>query len=136
MSMDWISDGVTRIRNAVMLNKPTVVLRGTKTVLRILDIMQAEGFIKGYEMVQETEDATCKLKQACLVKLQYREAKSVIRGLRVVSKPSLRVYVSSNDLRAYLKKFSMPIVSTSKGMLSGRQAIAQNLGGELICEVR
>jgi len=134
MTKDWISDGIARMRNALMLNKPTVEVRGTKTMLNVLDIMKSEGFIKGYEMA-EAKDST-RLKQACVVKLLYREAQPVIRGLKRVSKPSLRVYVSSDELKSYLKKFSMPIVSTSKGMLSGKKAIEQNLGGEFICEVR
>lgn len=136
MTKDWISDGITRMRNALMLNKPTVEVRGTKTMLHVLDIMKLEGFIKGYEMVEVKDNCATSLKQACVVKLLYREAQPVIRGLKRVSKPSLRVYVSSDELRSYLKKFSMPIVSTSKGMLSGKKAIEQNLGGEFICEVR
>lgn len=134
--MDWISDGLTRIRNALMLNKKEVVVRGTKQFIDILNIMQSEGFIKGYEFIEAEEGKTLDFKQAVSVKLLYRDSQSVIRGLKRISKPSLRVYVSSNDLRAYLKKFSMPIVSTSKGVLSARNAINDNLGGELICEVR
>lgn len=134
--MDWISDGITRIRNALMINKKEVIVRGTKQFVRVLDIMQAEGFIKGYEFIKPEEGQEMELKQAICVKLLYRDSQSVIRGLKRISKPSLRVYVSSNELRAYLKKFSMPIVSTSMGVLSGRNAINNNLGGELICEVR
>jgi len=82
MSRDWISDGLTRIRNAVMLNKATVEIRGTKSMLKILDIMQEEGFIKGYEMVKLAEASASALKQACSVKLLYRESRSVIQGVR------------------------------------------------------
>jgi small subunit ribosomal protein S8 len=139
--MDWISDGITRIRNAVMLNKPSVVVRGTKTFLQVLDIMKLEGFIKDYVKVEQNfdemkkKDAKKALKQMCEVKLLYRESRSVIMSLKRVSKPSLRIYVSADELKPTLKRFVVPIVSTSKGMLSGRYAIHHNVGGELICEV-
>lgn len=128
--MDWISDGITRIRNAVMLNKASVEVRGTKIFVRILEILQQEGFIKGFSM---NEEGT--FKQACTVKLMYRDSQSVIRTLKRVSKPSLRVYATSDELRPSLKRFAVPIVSTSQGILSGRHAVSKNLGGELICEV-
>jgi len=137
--VDWISDGITRIRNAIMVGKPTVAVRGTKMFLQVLDIMKSEGFIKGYEVVAQTGDEEGKnrkaQKQICIVQLSYKDSKSVIRGLKRVSKPSLRVYVSVDELKPFAKKFIVPIVSTSKGIFSGRYAIYNNLGGELICEV-
>lgn len=129
--MDWISDGLARMNNALLLNRKSVIVRGTKEFKNVLDIMKLEGFIKGYEMVEDK-----KLLQACRVDFIYKEAQSVIRGLKRISKPSLRVYVSSNELKSYLKRFAVPIVSTSQGVLSGRYAISKNIGGELICEVR
>jgi small subunit ribosomal protein S8 len=141
--MDWISDSIARMRNALMLNRNKVEIRGSKNMLRILDIMKNEGFIKSYSM--KDNDTVLKpgekkkkkpMKQACIVELNYQDSQSVIRGLKRISKPSLRVFVGSKDLLPFLKKFSMPIVSTSKGVLSGREAIEQNVGGELICEVR
>lgn len=135
--MDWISDGITRIRNAVMLSKPTVEVRGTKMFLHVLEIMKQEGFIKGYVMKEENEESKNKnaKKQMCVVHLSYKDSKSVINKMKRVSKSSLRVYVSADELKPYLKKFIVPIVSTSKGIFSGRYAIYHNIGGELICEV-
>jgi len=133
--MDWISDGLARINNALLLNRSNVEVRGTKQFLNVLNIMKQEGFIKGYEMVESSKKSK-KLHQACSVKLVYRDSQSVIRGLKRISKPSLRVYVESSQLKSYLKRFATPIVSTSQGVISGRHALAKNLGGELICEVR
>lgn len=141
--MDWISDGITRMRNAIMLNRHKVEVRGTKNMLDVLRIMKNEGLIRNYfmhdEEAQDDSQTTKKrnvMKQRCVVELIYRDSQSVIRGLKRISKPSLRVFVSSKDLLPFLKKFAVPIVSTSKGVLSGREALEQNVGGELICEVR
>ncbi len=128
--MNWISDGITRIRNANMLKRKDVIVRGTKEFLNVLKIMKEEGLIEDYASVESE-----KLKQACLVKLSYRDNRVVIRGLKTVSNPSLRVYIKAAQIKYLLKRFVVPIISTSQGMMSGKVALAKNLGGELICEV-
>lgn len=131
--MDWISDGIARMRNALMVKKSTVEVRGTKQFLHVLEAMKQEGFLD-YKM--NDPEIISSIKQACTVKFFYRDSQPVIRGFKRISKPSLRIYVSSKELRPYLKRFSMPIVSTSAaGVVSGRYAIGKNLGGELLCEV-
>jgi small subunit ribosomal protein S8 len=128
--MYWIGDGLARIKNAIAIRKPCVIVRGTKVFLSILDVMQREGFISSYEAIESV-----KLKQSYSIKLAYKGRKSVICGIKLISKPSLPVYVGAQDLRAYLSRFSIPIVSTSSGVISGRDALQRNLGGQLICEV-
>lgn len=130
--MDWIGDTLSRIRNALMVGKRNVTVRGTKIVVNILNIMKDEGFIESFEFSEDKKG----FKQACVVKLAYRDSNSVIRGLERISRPGLRKYAKSEDLKIYLRRFSVPIISTSKfGILSGKYAVNKNIGGELICEV-
>lgn len=130
-SMDWISDGLTRMRNALMVGESKVKVRGTKNFLRVLDVMQKCGFVKEY-----TFEPTDELKQACIVHMAYKNSRPVIRSIKRVSKPSLRVYIEKDKIRRYLEKFSMPIISTSSGVMSGCDAANKGIGGEFICEVR
>jgi small subunit ribosomal protein S8 len=128
--MDWISDTLARIRNAIMVNKKTVSIRGTVNVLRVIEVMKQEGFVESYDLAKTQE-----FKQHYVVKMAVNNGEFVLKGLNRISKPSLRRYYKSMDLKPFLKKFSVPVVSTSKGVLSGRQAIHENIGGELLCEV-
>jgi small subunit ribosomal protein S8 len=128
--MDWIGDGLTRIRNALALGRRGVVVRGTKQFLNVLKVMKDEGFIEGFEFVERPN-----LRQACLVHLSYKDSKPVIRGLKRISRPGLRKYISDDQIFPFLKRFSVPVISTSLGVLSGKQAIHSKVGGELVCEV-
>jgi len=128
--MDWMNRALSGIKNALMAKKTKVVIRGTKNVLSVLRVMKAEGFIKDYYLI----DRVGKF-QSCEVVLSYYGNESVIRTIKSVSKPSLAVYIGFNELKPYLKHFKMPIVSTSKGVLSAKEAIDSKVGGKFICEV-
>ena len=122
--MNWIADGLTRIRNAIILKKPSVTVRGTKVFLQILQVMQDQKFIESFEK-NETN-----LKQSYIVYLKYFGNKSVIRGLKLKSN-----HIKADEINVYLKKFSCPIITTNEGILSGKHAIERNLGGKMLCEV-
>ena len=128
--MDWMNRAISSIKNALMVKKSSVIVRGTKHILEVLRVLKQEGFIAGYESC-EVEGKM----QTCKVSLAYYGNESVIRTLRSVSKPSLPVYIKYTDIKPYLKHFKMPIISTSKGVLSGKEAIDKKIGGKFICEV-
>lgn len=129
--MNWIADLIARINNARMLEKQTLIARGTKMNLAILDVMKKGGFIVGYESIESK-----KLKQAISITLNYsQDGECSIRGIKIISKPSLRVYSDKDGLMKYVKRFSCAIVSTSQGIMSSKEAIERNLGGEVLCEV-
>lgn len=128
--MDWLSDTIARIRNALLNKRRSVIVRGTKLVVDTLNVMHSEGFLESYEPVDSS-----RLRQALVVNFSYKDSLPVIRGINRLSSPGLRKYVASCDLVPYIKKFSVPIVSTSSGVVSGKTAIKSNLGGELLCEV-
>lgn len=128
--MDWLNRGISAIKNALMVKKTEVIIRGTKHVVDVLRVMKKEGFIENYE--------ACNVKgkwQACRVVLAYYGGESVIRTIKTVSKPSLAVHIGYKELKPYLKDFKVPIVSTSKGVLSAKEAIDQKVGGKFVCEV-
>ena len=128
---DPIADMLTRIRNALQARHEKVSMSLSKQKLVILDILKDEGFIKGYN-AQRTEK---KAKGLVEVDLKYYQSKPVIRVIERISCPSLRYYVKAKDLSAVRNNMGIAIVSTSKGMMTGRQAKKLNLGGELICRL-
>lgn len=126
---DTIADMLTRVRNANNALLPTVVMPHSKMKESIARILQREGYIA--ECVVEGATALKKLK----LKLKYQGRKGVIEGLKRVSKPGLRRYAGSTEIPRVLSGMGIAIVSTSKGVMTGREATKQNLGGELLCLV-
>ncbi len=126
---DTIADMLTRVRNANNALLPTVVMPHSKMRESIARILQREGYIA--ECAVEGATALKKLK----LKLKYQGRKGVIEGLKRVSKPGLRRYAGSTEIPRVLSGMGIAIVSTSKGVMTGREATKQNLGGELLCLV-
>lgn len=126
---DTIADMLTRVRNANNALLPTVVMPHSKMKESIARILQREGYIA--ECAVEGATAVKKLK----LKLKYQGRKGVIEGLKRVSKPGLRRYAGSTEIPRVLSGMGIAIVSTSKGVMTGREATKQNLGGELLCLV-
>lgn len=122
---DVISDTLTRIRNAIMSKKDTVVVKNTKMVLNILNILSKYRFIGGYSML-ESNDIEVSLK----VDGKYR-----INKLIRISKPGLRKYVSAKEIKLVKGGKGIGVVSTSKGVISNVQAKKLGVGGEYICQV-
>lgn len=131
MSMnDPLGDMLTRIRNAQMRGKSTVSTPASKLRAWVLDVLQAEGYIRGYER-KETENGQGEL----VISLKYFEGTPVIRDLKRVSKPGRRVYMGVNDIPSVRNGLGVSIVSTPKGVLSDANARAANVGGEVLCTV-
>jgi small subunit ribosomal protein S8 len=136
MSMtDPIADMLTRVRNAVMVGRTLVAMPGSKLKVAIAEILKEEGFIEGFE-VAEGENPAFKVLR---IHLKYvgdrRQRRSVISGLERVSKPGRRVYAKRSEIPWVLSGLGVSILSTSKGVMSGRQARQQGVGGEILCKV-
>ena len=130
MSMnDPLGDMLTRIRNAQMRHKSTVRSPASKIRKWVLDVLQAEGYIRGYEEV--TEDGHPELE----ISLKYYDGQPVIRELRRVSTPGRRVYSGVKEIPQVRQGLGVAIVSTPKGVMSDAQARTANVGGEVLCTV-
>lgn len=129
MYTDPISDMLTRIRNASLAHKAEVVLPYSKFKFALASLLEKEGFLAG---VKETA-ADHKLLE---VKLKYSETgESVISGIKRVSKPGQRIYLSANKLPRTNSGYGITVVSTSKGLLTDKEARKAHLGGEVVCQV-
>lgn len=127
---DPIGDMLTRIRNAQMRGKSTVSTPASKMRVRVLDVLAAEGYIRGYEMTKDSNGhATIE------VSLKYFEGTPVIREMKRVSKPGRRVYMGVKDIPQIRQGLGVSIVSTPKGVMSDAAARAANVGGEVLCTV-
>ena len=131
MSMsDPIADMLTRIRNGLQAGKSSVKSPASKTRQRILDVLEREGYIRGYSR-SELDGNKAELE----IELKYHEGIPVIRTLNRVSKPGRRVYSSVADLPRVHNGLGISIVSTPKGVLSDAEAREGNVGGEVLCTV-
>jgi small subunit ribosomal protein S8 len=129
MTTDPIADMLTRIRNGLMARHPRVEMPLSKLKVRIAEILKDEGFISEYS-VQSEAPATL------AVVLKYgRDKSSAIVGMRRLSRPGRRVYVKHSDLPKVMSGMGISIISTSRGVLTNRQAETERIGGELLCEV-
>lgn len=130
MSMqDPIGDMLTRIRNAQARAKREVVMPASRRKAAIAEVLMNEGYIVGYRT--EGEGAA---KQLC-VELKYYRGKPVIEHVQRVSRPGLRIYKTKDQLPSIIGGLGVAIVSTSKGLMSDRDARAHGIGGEIICSV-
>jgi len=131
MSMnDPLGDMLTRIRNAQMRGRSTVVTPASKLRAWVLDVLQAEGYIRGYEKTTGTDGHP-----ALEISLKYYEGTPVIREIKRVSKPGRRVYMGSKELPSVRNGLGVSIVSTPKGVMSDAAARSANVGGEVLCTV-
>ena len=129
---DPIADMLTRIRNAVHVRHDSVTLPHSKLKLAVARILKEEGFIRDFDLprVQAQAFPTIRLH------LTYREGKQpAILGLKRVSKPGLRVYVGKGEIPRVYGGIGLAILSTSKGVMAGRKAWREGVGGELLCYV-
>jgi small subunit ribosomal protein S8 len=127
---DPIGDMLTRIRNAQERGKSKVVTPASRLRARVLDVLQQEGFIRGYATVEYGGG-----KSEIEIELKYFDGEPVIREIHRVSKPGRRVYASVGTLPTVYNGLGISILSTPKGVMSDAEARAQNVGGEVICTV-
>ena len=126
---DPLGDLLTRIRNGQRAKKDSVLSPASKLRARVLEVLQREGYIRGY-----SEDATVVHPQL-RVELKYFEGEPAIKHVARVSKPGRRVYSGSKELPVIRNGLGISIVSTPKGVLSDAEARAANVGGEVLAEV-
>lgn len=130
MSMsDPIADMLTRIRNAQRVNKPSVYMASSKLKVSIAEVLKSEGYIDDYSINQNDG------KPLLEIALKYYAGQPVIEKIDRVSKPGLRVYKGSQNIPKVMNGLGVTIVSTSKGVMTDRKAIAAGIGGEVLCVV-
>ena len=127
---DVIVDMLTRIRNASDAKHATVDIPASNMKKSIADILAKEGYVKSYQVIEDGKQGVIR------VTLKYEAGKQkVIHGLRRVSKPGLRIYASCEDMPRVMNGLGIAIVSTSKGIMTDKQARKENVGGEVIAFV-
>ena len=127
---DPIADMLTRIRNAIMVNKDTVEVPSSNMKKAIADILLAEGYVSDVKTVEDGYNGKL------VITLKYiGKKRSVINGLKRVSKPGLGSYSGVEDMPKVLNGLGVAILSTNKGIMTDRQAKAANVGGEVLCYV-
>jgi small subunit ribosomal protein S8 len=132
MMTDPIADMLTSIRNAVRIERPHVELPLSKVKRGLAEVLKREGYIWDWREEQE-EGAPAK---QLMIQLKYGpNGERVIRHIRRVSKPGRRVYSQATSLKPVLNGLGISIISTSRGVISDREARQRNLGGEVLCEV-
>ena len=126
---DPIADMLTRIRNANNARHETVDVPASKLKLAIAKILMEEGYIKSYQFVEDGNQGVIK------ITLKYLGKEKVITGLRRVSKPGLRMYAGADDLPKVLRGLGIAIISTSKGVMTDKNARKEHVGGEVLAFV-
>ena len=126
---DVIADMLTRIRNANSAKHETVDVPASNMKKSIADILVAEGFVKGYEIVEDGKQGIIR------ITLKYKNKQRVLQGLKRVSKPGLRVYSNCEDMPKVMNGLGIAIVSTPKGIMTDKKARKENVGGEVLAFV-
>src|SRR5215471_1157325 len=127
---DPISDMLTRIRNAGMMRHVEVSMPSTKILVEIARILREEGFVEGYRVTEQTPQ------NVLTVRLKYDESKRhVIHEIKRVSKPGLRIYKQRDSIDRVRNGLGVAIITTSQGVMTGRDAYRRGVGGELLCTV-
>lgn len=131
MMSDPISDFLTRIRNAIIARKETVESPSSKMKKRIAEILEEEGFIKDWHAAKDEQGH-----DVLRLTLKYNnDQENQIRGLERISRPGRRQYVGKKDVPEILGGIGVAILTTSRGVLTGRQARDMGVGGEVVCKV-
>ena len=126
---DPIADMLTRIRNAVMAKHTRVLIPASKMKLAIARVLKEEGYIKDIEVLRDNPQGTIR------ITLRYVDKKPVLTNLKRVSKPGLRVYSKRTDIPRVRGGLGISILSTPQGLMTGKSAYQQGLGGEVVCYV-
>ena len=127
---DTIADMLTRIRNANTMRYETVKVPSSQIKQEIARILKDEGFIEDYKVEKDNTHGTI------VLTLKYTDKKErVITGLKRISKPGLRVYANSNEIPKVLNGLGIAIISTSKGIMTDKQARKENIGGEVLAYI-
>jgi small subunit ribosomal protein S8 len=127
---DPLADMITRIRNANMAKHTKVDMPASKMKISLAKILKEEGYVKNYKLIKDRNFGLLR------IYLKYDASnESIITGLKRLSKPGRRVYVNTREIPPVLNGMGIAVLSTSKGIMSDREAKKQNVGGELLCSV-
>ncbi|AME08733.1 ribosomal protein S8 [Gemella bergeri ATCC 700627] len=126
---DPIADMLTRIRNANMVKHETLEVPASNIKKQIAEILKEEGFIKDVEYIEDNKQGIIK------ISLKYAKGERVIKGIKRISKPGLRVYAKANELPKVLNGLGIAIVSTSNGVVTDKVARKNNTGGEVLAYI-
>ena len=127
---DPIADMLTRIRNANVVKHETVDVPASNMKKELARILLEEGFIRGYDVIEDGKQGIIR------IQLKYGQTgERVISGLKRISKPGMRVYADKHEVPRVLNGLGISIISTSKGILTDKQARKENVGGEILCYV-
>ena len=127
---DPIADMLTRIRNANTVKHETVDVPASNIKKEIVRILLEEGFVRGYDVIEDEKQGIIR------IQLKYGQSgERVISGLKRISKPGMRVYAANHEIPKVLNGLGISVISTSKGILTDKQARKENVGGEVICYV-
>ncbi len=134
---DPIADMLTRIRNALAVGKPEVVLPMSKIKLNIAKLLEKEGWIQKAEVIKgglQTKRGS-RFDQLRIILKYDDQGQPAIRALKRISKPGLRIYVGKDEIPRVLNGYGIAIISTSQGLLTNKEAKQRGLGGEVLCEI-
>ena len=126
---DPVSDLLTRIRNASDARHETVDIPSSKMKLEIARILKEEGYISGFSSIQDSKQGSIR------IQLKYEGKNAVISSLERISRPGCRVYVGKSEIPSIIGGMGICIMSTSQGILTGKQAQEKGLGGEVLCAI-
>ncbi|PKL89060.1 MAG: 30S ribosomal protein S8 [Ignavibacteriae bacterium HGW-Ignavibacteriae-2] len=126
---DPIADFLTRVRNAVKAKKKFVDIPASNTKVKMAEILKDANFIRDFNVIEDGKQNIVR------VHLKYVEGSASITGLKKISTPGLRTYVGKEDIPKVLNGLGIAIISTSKGLLTDKQARLESIGGEVICHV-
>ena len=129
MVTDPIADMLTRIRNANAMRYKEVEIPSSKVKVEIANILKEEGFINDYKIKKNN------VQDVIILSLKYNNKERVITGLKRISKPGLRVYAKAEEIPRVLNGLGIAIIPTSKGIMTGKNAKAANLGGEVLAYI-
>lgn len=130
MVNDFISDFLTRIRNSIMVNKKLVKVNYSKVIFKLSELLSKEGYIDSFSI------KNVGIKKHIILKLKYQNnGTSVLLGLKRLSKSGLRIYASSKKIPSIRNGIGVIVISTSKGIMTSREAKTKNVGGELLFSI-
>jgi small subunit ribosomal protein S8 len=126
---------LTRIRNACLTKKLTVLIPQNRMTHQISQILEKEGFIQTFQLSDDSKNLILKLKYRSKQTLQGKRKESCITNLKRISKPGLRIYANHKDIPRILGGAGTVILSTPQGLVTDREARAQGIGGEILCSI-
>jgi len=126
---DPIADFLTRLRNAINAKKKFVEIPSSKMKLKMTEILKENSFVKDFNVVEDSKQNIIR------IHLKYKNGEPAITGLKKISTPGLRSYTGKDDLPRVLNGLGVAILSTSKGLLTDKQAKIESVGGEVICHI-